>query len=227
MSTATSLDEHGWSIIPSGLEPTNLQQLAESLFQREIAGTRSLLNNPLVKTTARKLLRTLVAADLLSPKAMAIQAIAFDKNPSTNWKVAWHQDLMFPLSHIPDENGFELPSRKGGIYYARPPLSILKALLAARIHLDDCDSTNGPLRVSPGTHRLKVVREKNVSEAVAEHGETECLAVRGDVLLMKPLLLHASSPATLPAHRRILHFVYCDTEPAISTPWHQTVGLRP
>jgi ectoine hydroxylase-related dioxygenase (phytanoyl-CoA dioxygenase family) len=94
--------------------------------------------------------------------------------------------------------------------------------LAVRIHLDDCDETNGPLRVSPGTHQHGVIRSGTIAEIVAQHGETACLAKAGDALLIKPLLLHASSPAAVPKHRRVLHIVYHSGE-RIAEPWHRAV----
>jgi hypothetical protein len=48
------------------------------------------------------------------------------------------------------------------------------------------------------------------------------LAHAGEALLMKPLLLHASSQATAPKHRRVLHLVYHSGE-AVAAPWHRVV----
>src|ERR1700680_406909 len=41
---------------------------------------------------------------------------------------------------------------KDGVVYAHAPASVLRQVLALRIHLDDSTSHNGPLRVLPGTH---------------------------------------------------------------------------
>ena len=35
-----------------------------------------------------------------------------------------------------------------------------------------------------------------------------CTAKAGDVLVMRPLLLHSSSPAMQPLHRRVIHTEY-------------------
>ena len=35
---------------------------------------------------------------------------------------------------------------------AKPPLPVLESMLAVRLHLDSCTESNGPLRISPGTH---------------------------------------------------------------------------
>ena len=39
-----------------------------------------------------------------------------------------------------------------------------------------------------------------------------CEAAAGDVLLMKPLLLHASSKAEAPGHRRVVHLEFARRE---------------
>ena len=115
-----------------------------------------------------------------------------------------------------------MASKKGGVDFARPPRRVLEALLAVRIHLDDCDETNGPLRVSPGTHQQGIVRSTEIADVVTHHGETACLAPAGEAWLMKPLLLHASSQATAPKHRRVLHLVYHSGD-AMAESWHRTV----
>lgn len=111
---------------------------------------------------------------------------------------------------------------KQGIHYARPPESVLNQLLAVRLHLDDCDATNGPLRISPGTHLAGILKTAAIPEQVVSHGEITCLAKKGEILLMRPLVLHASSQATEPKHRRILHLVYHTGEPIQET-WHRAI----
>jgi hypothetical protein len=38
--------------------------------------------------------------------------------------------------------------------------------------------------------------------------ETVCCMQAGDALIMRPLLLHASSPAAKPQHRRVIHLEF-------------------
>ena len=40
------------------------------------------------------------------------------------------------------------------------------------------------------------------------HGLTTCTALRGDALVLRPLLLHASSKASGTSRRRVLHYVF-------------------
>jgi ectoine hydroxylase-related dioxygenase (phytanoyl-CoA dioxygenase family) len=158
----------------------------------------------------------------MSERAVAIQAIAFDKTPDVNWKVAWHQDLMFPFAKPVSSPGYSLSCVKDGINFAQPPVEVLNELLAVRIHLDTCHTGNGPLRVSPGSHSLGIILTEKISQTVLHHGQTDCLAQAGAALLMRPLLLHASSKATESGHRRVLHFVFHSGTPT-TEPWAQSV----
>lgn len=187
-----------------------------------MAGARCLLDIALVSDVALRLKEDLVAMGLLPDEATAIQAIAFDKTPDTNWKVPWHQDLMFPFTSQVRAEGYDLPTRKDGIDYARPPLEVLKSLLAVRLHLDPCGPANGPLRVCPGSHRHGIIASGNCTEWAAANGEHIAVAGAGEALLMRPLLLHASSQASEPSHRRVLHLVYHNGGP-VSETWHRSV----
>lgn len=217
-----SLESQGFALVRSSLPQEIFEEIRNTLFHADSAGERCLLDQPVVRETALNLKRELIRSGHLSSAAVAIQAIAFNKTPTTNWKVAWHQDLMFPFAKPVTAHDFHLPTVKQGIHYARPPACILKQLLAVRLHLDDCDSTNGPLRVCPGTHCAGVFATSEISAHVADHGEVTCLAKTGELLLMRPLILHASSQATAPKHRRILHLVYHSGDP-IPEPWHRTI----
>jgi len=85
-------------------------------------------------------------------------------------------------------------------------------MVALRIHLDDCGAENGPLSVLPGSH----VHGRLAAPEIArwsEHGRAiDCTAARGDVLLLKPLVVHRSSPAVRPGHRRVLHLEFAAEE---------------
>ncbi len=88
--------------------------------------------------------------------------------------------------------------------------------------MDEYDLPNGPLRVSPGTHRDGILDSATIPETVARHGKFAAIAKEDEVLLMRPLLLHASSKATSPGHRRVLHLVY-DTGETMPESWHRAI----
>lgn len=221
-TTSSTLNTLGYESFGPVVGTRDLAMARDTLFAQDRAGTRCLLDEPVVRDIVTAVLHTLAATGRLSSNAVALQAIAFDKTPSANWKVTWHQDVMFPFAGPVRADGYTLPSIKDGVDYARPPRQVLEALLAVRLHLDDCDETNGPLRVSPGTHQHGILRSTELTHTVARHGEVVCVARAGEALLMKPLLLHASSPALAPKHRRVLHLVYHSGEP-LEEPWHRAV----
>lgn len=219
----SNLRHSGIAMVPTGVPAAVRAELREALFRPGQAGTRCLLDVPAVRRVALSLKAELVGAGHLPAGAVAIQALAFDKTAATNWKVAWHQDLMFPFARPASDPAYSLPCRKDGVDFARPPRALLEELLAVRLHLDACDEANGPLRVVPGSHLGGVLSPADVAGKVDGGGTTTCLAAEGEALLMRPLLLHASSRAREPRHRRVLHLVFHPGEPT-SEPWHRALG---
>lgn len=60
-----------------------------------------------------------------------------------------------------------------------------------------------------------------IEDLVAQGKTAICEANRGDALLMRPLLIHASSAAEKPAHRRVIHFDYANVALADGLSWHE------
>ena len=117
--------------------------------------------------------------------------------------------------------GFGPWSVKDGIPHVQPPVELLEQMLTLRIHLDDADETNGALRVLPGSHRLGKLGAGQISEFRKTVTEELCTAAAGDALLMRPLLLHASSRSTSDRHRRILHIEYAAFPLPAGMRWHE------
>ena len=150
----------------------------------------------------------------------------FDKIAGANWKVPWHQDLTVALRERQDTDGFGPWSEKAGIVHAQAPVALLANMLTLRLHLDDCDETNGPLRVLPGTHMQGRLNAAQIQTLRTQIPPIACLAKQGGVVLMRPLLLHASSPAQTPRHRRVIHLEYAaaDALPRYLQ-WHTQTAL--
>jgi ectoine hydroxylase-related dioxygenase (phytanoyl-CoA dioxygenase family) len=118
---------------------------------------------------------------------------AFDKSAGSNWFVPWHQDRA--------EDGYERP------------VADLERTVALRIHLDACDEHNGPLDVIPGSHTHGRLDSQAISRLVQSHTPLLCLAARGDIVAIRPLLVHRSQKARAPAARRVLHLEYAPVRP--------------
>jgi ectoine hydroxylase-related dioxygenase (phytanoyl-CoA dioxygenase family) len=61
--------------------------------------------------------------------------------------------------------------------------------------------------VIPGSHRHGKLSHVQI-QGWREQEEATCLVPQGGALLMRPLLLHASSAAQVPGHRRVIHLEY-------------------
>ena len=75
----------------------------------------------------------------------------------------------------------------------------------------------------PGSHRHGRLSESEAADRRQRDGEVECLASKGDALVMRPLLLHASSKAETPSRRRVLHFLFGPAELPYGLRWHRAV----
>ncbi|PTY02018.1 phytanoyl-CoA dioxygenase [Verrucomicrobia bacterium LW23] len=146
------------------------------------------------------------------PHVRCVRAILFDKTPDANWKVPWHQDLTIAVEKRVDLPGYTAWTEKEGIPHVQPPVAVLENMLTARIHLDPCGSDNGALKVLPCTHLDGRLTSDAIGARRTAIEEYTCACKVGDVLFMRPLLLHASSPAATPSRRRVLHleFAGCD-----------------
>jgi ectoine hydroxylase-related dioxygenase (phytanoyl-CoA dioxygenase family) len=119
--------------------------------------------------------------------------------------------------------GFSAWSEKEGEIFVQAPAGFLGRLLAVRVHLDPCHEEDGPLHVVPGSHALGILTPKESMEARAELGSKACIAGVGDALVMRPLVLHASSKASGASLRRVLHFVFGPRELPHGVRWQHAV----
>jgi ectoine hydroxylase-related dioxygenase (phytanoyl-CoA dioxygenase family) len=130
----------------------------------------------------------------------AVRALFIDKTPDASWKVVWHQDLTIAMQQREDLPSYCPWTEKARVPHIQPPVDVLGQMLAIRVHLDSCSAENGPVWVIDGTHRLGRLSPTAIHRIRAARAESVCLAAEGALLAFRPLLLHASSPATPPAH---------------------------
>jgi len=205
--------DSGFDVIPEVVTDAEVHSVLTAIAgsERSRAGVRHLMRNEAVARLARnRRLMDLATAALGSP-AMPYRATLFDKSPRANWLVVWHQDTALPLRHRREAPGWGPWSTKAGVLYAHAPATALRQVVALRVHLDDSTSRNGPLRVIPGSHERGVLSDAAIQGLVAGQPAHECTVPQGGVLMMRPLLVHASSKSVVPAPRRVLHLEYAST----------------
>jgi ectoine hydroxylase-related dioxygenase (phytanoyl-CoA dioxygenase family) len=148
-----------------------------------------------------------IAEESFDDNAFPVRATLFDKAPGANWLLPWHQDLTICVDARKDVPGYGRWTKKAGIWHVQPPVPILERMLAIRIHLDNCDEANGVLRILPGTHTLGRLTASEIAEQQRVAAPVSCAVDAGGVVLMRPLLIHASSAAGNATHRRVIHDV--------------------
>lgn len=149
-----------------------------------------------------------IAARALDRSPQPVRAILFDKTPTANWSLAWHQDRVIAVRERVEVEDFGPWSRKHGALHVAPPFEVLRSMITLRVHIDPVPSTNAPLLIAPGSHRLGRIPEIDIPAAVARCGVATCLADPGDVWAYATPILHASERATEPTHRRVLQVDY-------------------
>jgi ectoine hydroxylase-related dioxygenase (phytanoyl-CoA dioxygenase family) len=213
MAWRRSVEQHGFAVVPGVFSPRELIPLVVSLADlaphSARAGVRHVLGHPAVSVIARHQRLLGMAQEILGQSAFPFRATLFDKSPDSNWLITWHQDTALPLRERHETPGWGPWSVKEGVTYAHAPASALWRVLALRVHLDESTEENGPLRVLPGTHSMGVLSDDAISQLATETSAVKCLVPKGGVLVMRPLLIHASSKSQPEASsRRVLHVEY-------------------
>jgi hypothetical protein len=138
---------------------------------------------------------------VLGRAAGVVRVLFFDKPPGHSWALPWHKDYSIAVKEHRRVDGFTKPTIKAGVPHLSAPIELLCRMITVRVHFDDMNDVNGALRVIPGSHHSGHPEQDAPREPLAIH----CRA--GDVLLMRPLLTHASghSQRNGMLHRRIVH----------------------
>jgi ectoine hydroxylase-related dioxygenase (phytanoyl-CoA dioxygenase family) len=203
-------------VVASAEVETLVSALEQSSLRRSRAGIRHLLSHPAVAEIANDPRLLGIAQQVLGYDAFPFRATLFNKNPEANWLITWHQDTALPLREKYETPGWGPWSVKEGVIYSHAPAQTLEQVVALRLHLDDSTEENGPLRVFPDTHRQGVLSDQQVEAIVAGIEGISCLSPVGGIIVMRPLIIHASSKSQSAIPRRV-HVEYA-THAAVSAP---------
>ncbi len=160
-----------------------------------------------------------LASSLLGSKPNVVRVIFFDKTPDKNWLVTWHQDKTITLNKKVEINNWGPWSIKDKIHHVQPSVEVLNKMVTFRLHLDDTNEYNGCLKLIPKSHELGILSQQELVEVVNSQEAYICEAKKGDLLLMKPHILHSSSKSSNPDHRRVVHIEYSNYQLPESLSW--------
>jgi ectoine hydroxylase-related dioxygenase (phytanoyl-CoA dioxygenase family) len=212
-------EAEGWLLIADVLTPEVCDELVAALATpddgRRRGGRRNAFQHPaVVRVAVSAPVRALVDAVLGAP-SFAVRALTLDKSPEANWQVPWHRDCQVAVRARIAVPGFDLWTVKDQVHHVEAPRQVMAGMVAARFHLDAVGDDDGPLRILPGSHRDLHEDPTDPACAVAVS------AGRGSLLLMRPLLRHASSPVRSLRHRRVVHIEYATQELPGGLQWHE------
>jgi ectoine hydroxylase-related dioxygenase (phytanoyl-CoA dioxygenase family) len=230
MTVAAEVGSTGFAIVEDVLDVASidrLRMLLESIALHEEGrgGVRNLLDVPEVRELADLEAIMNLVQPILGERAIAVRGILFDKKDGANWKVPWHQDVTIAVRDRIDVDGYGPWSIKQDVLHVQPPASVLEKMLSVRLHLDDCPRTNGALRLIPKSHEDGKLSQRQIEAKSAQHEAVTCEVRCGGALLMRPLLIHASSAAESVAHRRVIHFDYANVVLDGGLQWREQAKL--
>ena len=232
-----TLERDGFFILPRAVDAAVIERLlglfdeaftdqSQSVLARSSRGhvyaARNLIDAiPEVSTVWQSSLMLNVLREVLGEKFGLVRALFFDKPPERTWNLPWHKDTSIAVKdNRASSSAFSRPTIKAGVPHVIACDEVLSQMLTLRIHLDEVTDENGPLRVIPGSHLSSQCDGVGADNAVTIHANP------GDVLVMRPLISHASGlsvEGTL-RHRRILHLEFAATETlADGYQWHDFV----
>jgi len=207
------LAERGYSLLAGALPPARVAALVASAERAGLTGNERQIARrlPAAADLAQSPELGQLAEQLLGAPARLVRLLWFDKTPTRNWPVLWHQDRTIALAERVELEGYGPWSEKAGVVHVEPPLEILARMVTLRLHLDPCGPEAGALRVVPGSQQRKLDRAE-LDAVVAAGPCEEVQAEAGDVLAMRPLLVHSSGRAARASHRRVLHMEFASGE---------------
>lgn len=151
-----------------------------------------------------------VVRQIFGENYFIVKSIYFDKPESSNWFVAYHQDLTISVDKKLELENFGPWTTKQNQFSVQPPINIMENIYTIRIHLDDTDENNGALKVVPKSHLKKIYRPESINWTI--ESELTCNVLKGGIMIMKPLILHCSSRTTNNKKRRVIHIEFSNQE---------------
>jgi ectoine hydroxylase-related dioxygenase (phytanoyl-CoA dioxygenase family) len=163
-----------------------------------------------------------VIDEVAGPGYFVVKSIYFDKPPTSNWYVAYHQDLTISVKDKADTEGYGPWTKKQAQFAVQPPVELLENIFTLRIHLDDTNEDNGALKVVPGSHKKKIYRP----ESIDWNNETEeiCVVEKGGIMIMSPLLLHSSGRTVNNKRRRVIHIEFASQQLPETLDWAEKMN---
>jgi ectoine hydroxylase-related dioxygenase (phytanoyl-CoA dioxygenase family) len=121
--------------------------------------------------------------------------------------------------------GFGSWTVKQDQYAVQPPLCTLENnFTIRRIHLDNTDENNGALRDIPGAHQKGIYRPETID--LNREKEDICAVNKGGIMIMRPLLMHASGRTINQQKRRVIHIEFSNQLLPRPLEWSERLDIQ-
>lgn len=184
-------------------------------FLKEIPSVEKLLFNATLKN---------ILESFFGKNYFVVKSIYFDKPEESNWFVAYHQDLTISVNKKLEIDGFSNWTVKQNQFSVQPNEEILKNIVTIRIHLDDTNEENGALKIIPKSHEKGIVRIDTFD--IKNQEEISCNVQKGGIMIMKPLLFHASNKTTNNERRRVIHLEFSNSNLPKELSWSEQHSIN-
>jgi ectoine hydroxylase-related dioxygenase (phytanoyl-CoA dioxygenase family) len=152
------------------------------------------------------------------------KSIYFDKPEKSNWFVAYHQDLTISVDRKLEIEKYENWTTKQNQFAVQPPKEILEQNFTIRIHIDRTTKENGALKVLNKSHKKGIIRTESIE--IENQIETICEVQKGGIMIMKPLLFHASNKTTNNQRRRVIHIEFSNQKLPNKLEWSEKTAVN-
>ena len=123
-ATKQRIDADGFAVLPGALRQSEMDTLRADIdktpLHRSRAGARHMLGNASVAALASDPRLLNIACQVLGAESRPFRATLFDKSPTSNWLVVWHQDTALPLLERHELSGWGPWSVKEGVIMRTP-----------------------------------------------------------------------------------------------------------
>lgn len=195
------LDSTGYAHFPRAFESAGLLQLLAAHDNGQ-AGKRISNCESLSTWLSRSPKLTGLLGKIGHAQSRPVRAILFDKGPTTNWALGWHQDRTICVKRRVETEGYGPFTTKAGLVHVEPPFELIERMTTIRFHLDPVDDSNAPLRIAVGSHKMGKISAGEV-EAIARRSDVvACHAEAGDAWVYSTPILHSSERSRSVDHRR-------------------------
>jgi hypothetical protein len=226
-AVAGSVEREGFAVVNGAVTPEIAESISTAIAssQGETFALRNLFDHA---PAARGLLEAFVLREavgaVLGREAFCVRALFVEPPPRANWRVRFGQDCSIVVKERFEVTGFGPWSTKGGAQHVMAPPGTLSSMLTVRVHLDAGGEEGRAARVVPGSHLYGRLPEDSIDQ-FTRYDVTSCSVEKGGILVMRPLLLHASGEAANRGSMRVVQLDFAARNLPAPLEWREAHAL--